>query len=682
MHLTTELVAGGREGDFLNSFRSVARVGAAGAPRHSVVQVVLGGAKQKHHSPQDKLPQLAAAKPPRSRQRVQAASCKPPAAPFTRSIWATSAPPENPAQERRIVSAPLGLLSAGQSKRKAWRKPAAKQRGRALGEAGGQARGDRAARRPQPLSKGRPAPSGGGDRTGGSMRAAGALRAAIWGLLLPLVSAQEGILHVFKNSDTQLTKEYCIYYNRNWSTLPSTLNNIVYTKLAFLTPKLLCSQSDVPQADIIKDKAIVVMRGNCTFLEKAEIAQHFHAKMLLIASETPIHIPFGNKNQSINIPIALIRNEDIIDLKQTLGKNVSVALYSPPVPDYFYSVVLIFLIAVLCVILGGYWSGMVELEKLKSAPNSESSTSLSSVENVTLTPVTAVLFVCISCVMLVLMYYFYKWLVYVVISLFCVASATSLFNCLSVLVEKIPYGQCRFPCWHQCIKVRLFFLALFCIAASVTWAVFRNEDSWAWILQDILGIAFCVNLIKTLKVPNFKSCVLLLGLLLLYDVFFVFITPFITKNGESIMVEVATGPSENSEKLPVVIKVPKLIFSGTMLCQMPFSLLGYGDIVLPGLLVAYCHRFDIQTRSSRVYFISCTIAYAVGMLVTFLSLSLMKMAQPALLYLVPCTLLSSTLVALYRKEMKKFWNGNNYQAMDFAASEENPTRASEQHGGQ
>ncbi|KAF7241543.1 Signal peptide peptidase-like 2A [Varanus komodoensis] len=319
------------------------------------------------------------------------------------------------------------------------------------------------------------------------------------------VSAQEGILHVFKNSDTQLTKEYCIYYNRNWSTLPSTLNNIVYTKLAFLTPKLLCSQSDVPQADIIKDKAIVVMRGNCTFLEKAEIAQHFHAKMLLIASETPIHIPFGNKNQSINIPIALIRNEDIIDLKQTLGKNVSVALYSPPVPDYFYSVVLIFLIAVLCVILGGYWSGMVELEKLKSAPNSESSTSLSSVENVTLTPVTAVLFVCISCVMLVLMYYFYKWLVYVVISLFCVASATSLFNCLSVLVEKIPYGQCRFPCWHQCIKVRLFFLALFCIAASVTWAVFRNEDSWAWILQDILGIAFCVNLIKTLKVPNFKG---------------------------------------------------------------------------------------------------------------------------------------------------------------------------------
>lgn len=27
----------------------------------------------------------------------------------------------------------------------------------------------------------------------------------------------------------------------------------------------------------------------------------------------------------------------------------------------------------------------------------------------------------------------------------------------------------------------------------------------------------------------------------------------------------------------------------------------------PGLLVAYCHRFDVQVQSSRVYFVACTI---------------------------------------------------------------------------
>ncbi|XP_061450961.1 signal peptide peptidase-like 2A isoform X2 [Rhineura floridana] len=516
-----------------------------------------------------------------------------------------------------------------------------------------------------------------------------------------MINAEEGILHALKSENPQLTKDYCIYYNPNWTSLPSALSNTTSTRLEFLTPKLLCSRSDATR-ETVKDKAIVVMRGNCTFLEKAELAQSLGAKILLIASESGLNTPHGNKTQNITIPIALVRNEDIIDLKQNLGKNVNMTLYAPPVPNFDYSMVVIFLIAVLCVAAGGYWSGIAELENLKVVPSGGSSDSKNE-ENVTLTPVAIVVFVAICCIMLVLMYYFYKWLVYVVIAVFCLASATSLFHCLSALVRKIPYGQCRFPCWNKCIEVRLLFLGVMCIATSVVWAVFRNENRWAWILQDLLGIAFCVNFIKTLKLPNFKSCVILLGLLLVYDVFFVFITPYLTKSGESIMVEVAAGPFENSEKndgnlveasaersaphekLPVVIKVPRLVFSATMLCAMPFSLLGFGDIVVPGLLVAYCHRFDVQTSSSSVYFISCTIAYAAGMLITFMGLALMKMAQPALLYLVPCTLIVCTLLALYRKEMKKFWSGNNYQVMDpmdFTANEENSTRANEQHEGQ
>ncbi|NXR95089.1 SPP2A protein, partial [Hypocryptadius cinnamomeus] len=309
-----------------------------------------------------------------------------------------------------------------------------------------------------------------------------------------------------------------------------------------------------------------------------------------------------------------------------------------------------------------YWSGVAELENLKAvASPGERETRWKKEENVTFTPVTVILFVVICCVMLVLLYFFYKWLVYVIISVFCLASAMSLYNCLAALIGQIPFGQCRITCSNKTIEVRLIFLAIFCIAAAVVWAVFRNEDRWAWILQDILGVAFCLNFIKTLKMPNFKSCVILLGLLLLYDVFFVFITPFITKNGASIMVEVAAGPFGNSEKLPVVIRVPRLEHSASTLCDLPFSLLGFGDIIVPGLLVAYCRRFDVQTRSSSIYYISCTIAYAVGMVLTFIVLALMKMGQPALLYLVPCTLITSSLVAWRRKEMKKFWKGSSYQ---------------------
>ncbi|KAG7229086.1 hypothetical protein INR49_013205, partial [Caranx melampygus] len=78
--------------------------------------------------------------------------------------------------------------------------------------------------------------------------------------------------------------------------------------------------------------------------------------------------------------------------------------------------------------------------------------------------------------------------------------------------------------------------------------------------------------------------------------------------------------------LPMVLKVPRLNFSPLALCDRPFSLLGFGDILVPGLLVAYCHRFDILTQSSRIYFVACTIAYGIGLLITFVALALMQMA--------------------------------------------------------
>ncbi|XP_064013758.1 signal peptide peptidase-like 2A isoform X2 [Pogoniulus pusillus] len=498
------------------------------------------------------------------------------------------------------------------------------------------------------------------------MRAAGLLQAALWGLLLAPVTADEGILHARGSGVPPVTKDYCIIYSSDWISLPKSLDNATFVALENLTSTVLCSSSEVPSG-LMKDKAVVVMRGNCTFLEKARIAQNSGAKMLLIASKTRLSAISGNKTdfEDVTLPVALIRYNDIVDMQLVLGNEVNVTLYSPPLPDFDGSMVVIFLIAVFTVALGGYWSGVAELENLKAvASPGERETRRKKEDNVTFTPLTVIFFVVVCCVMLLLLYFFYKWLVYVIISVFCLASAMSLYNCLAALVGEIPFGQCRITCCNKSIEVRLIFLAAFCIAAAVVWAVFRNEDRWAWILQDILGVAFCLNFIKTLKMPNFKSCVILLGLLLLYDVFFVFITPFITKNGASIMVEVAAGPFGNSEKLPVVIRVPRLEYSASTLCDMPFSLLGFGDIIVPGLLVAYCRRFDVQTSSSSVYYISCTIAYAIGMVLTFIVLALMKMGQPALLYLVPCTLITSSLVAWRRKEMKKFWKGNSYQVSD------------------
>jgi len=53
-------------------------------------------------------------------------------------------------------------------------------------------------------------------------------------------------------------------------------------------------------------------------------------------------------------------------------------------------------------------------------------------------------------------------------------------------------------------------------------------------------------------------------------------------------------------------------------------------------------------------------AYGIGLLLTFVALAVMKMGQPALLYLVPCTLLTSLAVALWRRELPQFWSGSGF----------------------
>ncbi|XP_053127635.1 signal peptide peptidase-like 2A isoform X2 [Hemicordylus capensis] len=480
------------------------------------------------------------------------------------------------------------------------------------------------------------------------------LRAALWALLPPLVNARYGILHAFKSSQPQLRNDYCMYYDPDLISLPETLTDTTSMKLAILTPKWFCSDSDKPH-ESIQDKAVAVESGNCSLLQKGQMAQNLGAKAVLVVLKDRKFPPKGNMTQyKVSIPVVMIRELALHDMKESFGSNINVTLYAPPLSNFDFNMVFIFLIAVLIVALGSYWSGMKELEKLAVAPSSENSeeTPETQTEEVIFNPLIIAGFFTICSVSLVLMYFFFKYLV------FALLSSIDLYKCLRELVIRIPYGQCRLACYKINFEVRLFFLAGICLATSTVWVVFRNEESWSWILLDILGAAFCLDVITLLKVPSFKLCVLFLLLLFVYDIFFVFITPFLTKSGKSIMVEVATGSGDSKEKLPGLFKVPPVNFPSLMFCFPQFSMLGFGDVLLPGFQVAYCCRFDVRTGSHYVYFISCTIAYAVGLVITFVALILMKRGQPALLYLVPSTLITSAVVAFSRKEMKQFWNGS------------------------
>ncbi|XP_077332397.1 signal peptide peptidase-like 2B isoform X1 [Lithobates pipiens] len=494
-----------------------------------------------------------------------------------------------------------------------------------------------------------------------------------WAVTLSKVLCEYGMVHVTSEKSSGSAKDYCILFNSEWAHLPHDLTKAALLHLQDQTASVLCSPADVPDGGF-SNRIPMVMRGNCTFYEKVRLAQINGARGLLIVSRERLVPPGGNRSQyeEIDIPVALLSYSDMLDISKTFGPSVKVAMYAPNEPVLDYNMVIIFMMAVGTVAIGGYWAGSRDVKKrYMKHKRDDGSDKKHDDETVDVTPVMICVFVVMCCSMLILLYQFYDRLVYVIIAIFCLAASIGLYSCLFPFVRRIPYGKCRIPdnnlpYFHNRPPVWKLLLASFCIAVSVLWGVYRNEDQWAWILQDILGIAFCLYMLKTIRLPTFKSCTLLLFVLFIYDVFFVFITPFLTKSGESIMVEVAAGPSDSStqEKLPMVLKVPRLNSSPLALCDRPFSLLGFGDILVPGLLVAYCHRFDIQIQSSRIYFLACTIAYGIGLLVTFVALALMQRGQPALLYLVPCTLLTSLTVALWRKELPMFWTGSGFVQKD------------------
>ncbi|XP_062244303.1 signal peptide peptidase-like 2A isoform X2 [Platichthys flesus] len=498
------------------------------------------------------------------------------------------------------------------------------------------------------------------------------------------INCQEGILHI---SNGIKDREYCIVHNHSWTPLAQTLDAAIQFPLVNLMSTLLCNGSGV-SPDVVRGKAVVVMRGDCNFSQKALIAQSLGATTLLIASNRTLITPSANESEyaKVHIPLALMRFRDFLEAQQVIGEGMMVKLYAPAPSKIDPSIAVILLIAIVTVAWGGYWSGACERDRLNNglAMEGGEDSKADSGELSLYSPLKVVFFVAMMCGMLVLMYFFYNVLVYIIIAIFCLASASALFSCLDAVMEKIGCGTVSFSVRNWNFSVRSLLLAAVCISIAVFWAVNRNEDRWIWILQDLLGVAFCLNFMKTISLSNFKICVILLSLLLVYDVFFVFITPFFTKNGVSIMVQVALGPDASgertqgnmveipaepqapSEKLPVVMRVPRFSAWAQNLCGMQFSILGYGDIIVPGLLVAYCSRFDVWINSpKKIYFVSCCIAYLLGMILTFVVMLLSGMGQPALLYLVPFTLITSAVVAGCRGEMKHFWAGANiYEVLD------------------
>lgn len=138
---------------------------------------------------------------------------------------------------------------------------------------------------------------------------------------------------------------------------------------------------------------------------------------------------------------------------------------------------------------------------------------------------------------------------------------------------------------------------------------------------------------------------------------------------------------QNAIILPAFFIIPRKIFSYNSndlydICYPKSgAILGFGDVVIPGILVAYSCAFDRNKKIPFIYFTVSMIFYAIGLICTFLAMSLMKRGQPALLYLVPFTTIPVCIVSLIRKEFYSFWNGleNINTTTDIKSMEKNKT---------
>ena len=264
-----------------------------------------------------------------------------------------------------------------------------------------------------------------------------------------------------------------------------------------------------------------------------------------------------------------------------------------------------------------------------------------------------------------------------------------------VYIHKVV--QARFKIGLQ--GITSFFLA-------VMGVLYFNLIGKPWWLTNILGFSFAYSALQIMSPTTSWTGTLILGALFVYDIYFVFFTP--------LMVTVATQLD-----IPAKLVFPRPRRPTEDPAKQALSMLGLGDIILPGMMIAFALRFDLylfylrkQTqptingpnssenavsntasqeaieptkatwhlatggwgerfwyskddilRSKRfrgvlfpkTYFHASVIGYLLGMLCTLGVMEIYGHAQPALLYLVPGVLGSMWGTALANGDIKALW---------------------------
>ncbi|EGR30906.1 signal peptide peptidase 2b, putative [Ichthyophthirius multifiliis] len=252
-------------------------------------------------------------------------------------------------------------------------------------------------------------------------------------------------------------------------------------------------------------------------------------------------------------------------------------------------------------------------------------------------------FVLTASFFLIILYYFYYYLSQLLKILILISGFSSSSLLITEYLDKLQFmPKKNFE--FKYLGILSFNYIVSCCISSILILFYALTQNW--ILSNLIAFSIIFLMFKIIRVPSYKIAFILLSMAFLYDIYWVFLSSNIF--GQSVMAAVATKLD-----LPMMLYCPKLSDYPVQTC----SLIGLGDIALPGIFLAYCYKFSRQKYNNSTYFLTSYAGYIIGILICVICLTVFNTAQPALLYLSPCTLIPVGIHALLKNDFMEMWNG-------------------------
>jgi minor histocompatibility antigen H13 len=268
------------------------------------------------------------------------------------------------------------------------------------------------------------------------------------------------------------------------------------------------------------------------------------------------------------------------------------------------------------------------------------------------------------------------------------------------------------------LKSPVDLLDLASMIIAITLVAYHTFISKPWWLTNFMGFSFCYGSLQFISPTTSWTGTLILSALFFYDIYFVFFTPMMVTVATKLDVPIKLlFPRPDGCVMPVGAAEGSALMEEYLEClakKRTMAMLGLGDIVIPGMMIAFALRLDLylfylrqQKRAAtegkegqgsevsdgsdyktqkakyftatggwgerfwtngnlqpaelkaksfpKTYFHASLLGYLLGMISTLVVMQVAEHAQPALLYLVPGVLTSLWGTALVKGDLKLMW---------------------------